>query len=115
MTAQTLDRGGSAVLSLLRPAGRLVAGLVRREAIGAPRVFGEVEGAGTFERNSTTSSTERLEIMTLPGLARYLLRSYPTALRVISNGQIPAFRIGSDWRVRRVGAGEGIAKGGRQR
>lgn len=41
------------------------------------------------------------EVMTVPELAEYLQCNKSTIYRLIKKGQIPAFRVGSDWRFKR--------------
>jgi excisionase family DNA binding protein len=41
------------------------------------------------------------EIMTVPQLAEYLQCDKSTIYRLIKNGEIPAFRVGANWRFRR--------------
>src|SRR5262249_9396881 len=51
-------------------------------------------------------------VMTLRQVAEYLDCSYRTVFKLVSHGEIPGFRIGIDWRVRRVEVNQWIAKGG---
>jgi excisionase family DNA binding protein len=60
-------------------------------------------------RHADGSNFDR-EIMTLHDVARYLVCSYATVFRLVSHEEIPGFRIGIDWRVRRVDVEEFIAK-----
>jgi excisionase family DNA binding protein len=41
------------------------------------------------------------EIMTLQQVAEYLACHYSTIFRLLKKHEIPAFRVGSDWRFRR--------------
>jgi excisionase family DNA binding protein len=43
----------------------------------------------------------RHEVMTVPELAEYLQCNKSTIYRLIKKGQIPAFKVGADWRFKR--------------
>jgi len=47
------------------------------------------------------SATTAGEIMTVSGLAEFLHCHQSTVYRLLKSGQIPAFKLGSDWRFRR--------------
>jgi excisionase family DNA binding protein len=42
------------------------------------------------------------EVLTVQQVAEYLNCSYITVWRLLRSGQIPAFRVGSEWRLRRT-------------
>jgi len=50
------------------------------------------------------------ELMTLHQVADYLHCHYITAYRLIHRGELPAFRVGSDWRFRRIDLDKWIAQ-----
>jgi len=52
------------------------------------------------------------EIMTVSSLADYLHCHTTTVYRLLRQGKIPGFRIGSDWRFERAEIDKWIAKGG---
>jgi excisionase family DNA binding protein len=41
------------------------------------------------------------EVMTVPQLAEYLQCNKSTIYRLIKKGEIPAFKVGADWRFKR--------------
>ena len=45
--------------------------------------------------------TARPEVMTVPQLAEYLQCNKSTIYRLIKKGDIPAFKVGADWRFKR--------------
>ena len=51
------------------------------------------------------------EIMTVADVAEYLKCHPSTIYRLLKAGQIPAFRVGYDWRLRRSDIDRWIAKG----
>jgi excisionase family DNA binding protein len=52
-----------------------------------------------MKRASASLKTE--EIMTVPSLALYLHCNQHTLYKLLKNKQIPAFKVGSDWRFSR--------------
>jgi excisionase family DNA binding protein len=61
-----------------------------------------------MKRVSATRKTE--EIMTISSLALYLHCSHSFIYRLLKKKQIPAFKIGSDWRFFRAAIDEWIAR-----
>jgi excisionase family DNA binding protein len=54
------------------------------------------------QRKDSDSQANPLgEIMTVEGVARYLVCHPSTIYRLVHGGEFPAFRFGSDWRFRR--------------
>ena len=56
---------------------------------------------------TTSASTE---IMTMHELAQFLACSYGTVLKLVWGGELPAFRLSSDWQVWRADVEKWIAK-----
>jgi excisionase family DNA binding protein len=52
------------------------------------------------------------EMMTLKVVAKYLNCSHSTVNRLIKEGELPGFRLGGDWRVRRSELDKWFAAGG---
>ena len=44
------------------------------------------------------SEMSKSEVMTVPGVAAYLNCHKSTVYRLVSSGELPAFRLGGDWR-----------------
>ncbi len=59
-----------------------------------------------------TAAASADEIMTVSGIALYLHCHTSTVYRLLKKKQIPAFKIGSDWRFFRPAIDEWIAGGG---
>jgi excisionase family DNA binding protein len=56
-----------------------------------------------------SSPGDESEVMTLREVAAYLNCHYSTAFRLVHSGDFPAFRVGGDWRFRRVDLDKWIA------
>lgn len=57
-----------------------------------------------------SDSTNKDEIMTITEVAEYLKISEITTYKFVQSGKIPAFKIGSHWRVKREDLAEFIDK-----
>jgi excisionase family DNA binding protein len=60
--------------------------------------------------NGTPKTSFSTEIMTMHEVAQFLLCSYGTAFELVRGGELPAFRLGSDWQVWRADVEKWIAK-----
>jgi excisionase family DNA binding protein len=60
--------------------------------------------------NGTPTTSSSTEIMTTHELAQFLVCSYGTAVELVRGGELPAFRLGSDWQVWRADVEKWIAK-----
>ena len=64
------------------------------------------------KKNETdTGQNVEAEIMTVPMLARYLRCHSSTIYRLLKHRQIPAFRLGSDWRFNKSSIEQWIKNG----
>ena len=55
------------------------------------------------------STTERPDLLTVRELAEYLRVSLRTAYQLVADGEVPATRVGGQWRIPRAGLDSQLA------